>query len=127
MNKWPKRIAYEVTEIPDPADTEYLGIAGGDVKGKIASAFEQLMRILANMPVGSAQLEIIYRYDPVLQAKYPQSRLPIYVQLSARDQPTLQSLNCLIIGGMIGRFYRLNVKEKPFFDVSDLRWACHID
>lgn len=127
MTSLPYEETFEIEAIPDPADTNYVGIAGGDVRGAIWAAFEQLMWALVNMPATSAGLGIIYRYDPTKARKERQSRLSAYVHLSARNEAALQSLKSLIMGGMIRRFYPLKAKKGPVFDAGDFCWVCYIE
>jgi len=127
MTSLPYEETFEIEATPDPADTNYLGIAGGDVKSAIWAAFEQLVRVLVNMPAASAGLGIIYRYDPTKARKERQSRLSAYLHLSARNEATLQSLKSLVMGGMIRRFYPLEAKKGPIFDACDFRCVCYIE
>ena len=126
MKQWHYQTAYEILEVPDRSDTTYMGIAGGDIKDGIAWGFAQLTRTLVTMPPRSVELAILYRFRPARAGKNRQSRLSLYLRLSAQEGSTFQSLQCLITGGMISRFYGLHGREVPILAEKNSEATCWI-
>ena len=117
---------YNISEIPDTSDTRFLGLAEGDVQGKIQSGFEQIWHTLAHMPAGSAEVKIIYFYRPAAKGRHKQDRLSIFLELSSFDKTVLDSIDSLISQGVLSRFYAFDpVKGKPY-DKNKFMSSCYI-
>ncbi len=113
MRKDDHILAYEINKVPDPAYSQYqAAAAGGDVKQAIGSAFEHLLRAFSHMPPDSFFAEIFYLFDPEGNGRDRQSRLKMYLWLSASNQAIALNLDRLIRGGLLSKFYEFKSIEK---------------
>lgn len=106
------RRTYRMPELPDPADPRHQAAAGGDVAGAISRGFAHSLRTIVQMPPGSCSEEILFMYRPVGKNRNSQERLEFYVRLEACDSATVRSLDRLLRGSLIGRFYDFEVVER---------------
>lgn len=118
MHKYSK--TYIAKHIPDSSDTGYLIFADGDVTGKICSGFEQILRTVAHMQAGTAEFRIDYLYRPSSKVGHKQQRLCMYLTITACCEAILKSLDCIIAGSILTRFYGLESVDGISFDDSKL-------
>jgi hypothetical protein len=112
MSKTGLTVIYQALDIPDPACTEYLAIANGDVRVAIAEAFEHLLRFLAYMKAGSCWVKIVFIYNPKDGIKDRQSRLKLYLISWSSDMTTARNLERFIQGSPLSRYYRFERIDK---------------
>ena len=98
-------LTFWIPEIPDPAFSQYQAIANGDIRRAIADGCEHILRTLSNMPADSVSAELIFVYNPIGNGYDRQSRLNLYLRLWAPQKQVLQSLEHLVRGGLLSRFY----------------------
>jgi hypothetical protein len=118
--------AYEIDKVPDPAYSQYQAAAvGGNVKQAIGSAFEHLLRVFSHMPPDSFSAEIVYQFDPKGDGLDRQSRLKMYLWLSASNKVVSRNLDRLIRSGPVSCYYKfLPIEKIP--DVKGLKANCEI-
>ena len=119
-------LAYEIDKVPDSAYSQYKAAAsGGDVKQAIGSAFEHLLRVFSHMPPDSFFAEIFYQFDPKGDGRDRQSRLKMYLWLSASNKAVSRNLDRLIRSGPVSCYYKfLPIEKIP--DVKGLKANCEI-
>ena len=109
MKTNPFTIFYTIPHVPDKAFSQYLSIANGyDVRSAVGAGFEHFMRTLSQMPPQSVSSELIYVFTPQRDGSDRQSRLKLYLSLAACEQGVLDSLDQLVNGGLLSRFYKFD-------------------
>jgi len=104
-----EKLMYLISELPDTAYSAYQAAAGGDVAEAIAKGSEHLLRTLAHMPAGSSSMEILYIFNHKANG---QDRLKLYLRLWSASTEIAQSLDRLIQGGLLSKFYEFKRVEK---------------
>jgi hypothetical protein len=104
-----ERLMYLVSELPDTAYSAYQAAAGGDVAEAIPKGSEHLLRTLAHMPAGSSSMELLYIFDHKANG---QDKLKLYLCLWSASAEIAQSLDRLIRGGLLSKFYEFKRVEK---------------
>lgn len=105
MTQNPFTIIYHISQIPDPAYSQYQAIAGSDIRSAVADGFEHLLRTLAQMPPQTVSAELLFVFAPQSDGSDRQSRLKLFLRLSAGEPGTLDSVDRLVKGGLLSRFY----------------------
>ncbi len=106
-------IAYQVSEIPDPTHWRFRAAAGPRVFEEVCAAAEQLLRVLGDMPSGSAHLEFRYVFRPLEDAEQRQDRLALYVIVQAADRSVLGAFEKLLSAGPMRFYYPLRRCPEP--------------
>ena len=114
---------YLITELPDTAYSAYQAAAGGDVAEAIAKGSEHLLRTLAHMPAGSSSMEFLYIFD---HKSSGQDRLKLYLCLWSGRAEITQSLDRLIRGGLLSKFYEFERVEKVLNGKERLGAGCGV-
>ncbi len=117
---------YFINEIPDPFYSKYITMAGGDVLDAAGRDFEHLLRTLANLPPESMRMSIRFMFNPQDARGDNQSRLAIYLMVSARTEDVEECIRILLENGPITRFYSLErIGQEQMFS-QDIKADCHI-
>jgi len=115
-----------ISGIPDPDFSQFQAVAGGDVRKASWQACEHILRTIANMPPSGVSAEILFIYDTATSLGDQQNRLKLYLRLYAADVSGLKSIEHLVTGSTLSRFYELKKIDKPFFEPKGLEWNCLI-
>ncbi len=119
-------VTLQIPEIPDPAFSQYQAVAGGDIRTAIADGCEHILRTLSNMPADSVSAELLFVYNPAGNGHDRQSRLRLYLRLWAPQKQVLQSLEHLVLGGLLSRFYEFKGVEEFSVEKEQLFARCNI-
>jgi len=119
-------LTFWISGIPDPGFSHFQAVAGGDVRKASWQACEHILRTIANMPPSGVSAEILFIYDPPATLGDQQNRLKLYLILYAVDASSLKSIEHLIMGSTLSRFYELKKVDRPFFEPKGLEWNCSI-
>jgi len=119
-------LTYLINEIPDPAYSQYQAVANGDIRRAIADGCEHILRTLANMPPKSVSAELRFVYDPNGDRFDKQTRLNLFVQISAANKGLAKSFDRLLRSGLLSRFYSLKKFKDTGFAKKDLPIQCSI-
>ncbi|MBC2714919.1 MAG: ATP-binding protein [Desulfobacteraceae bacterium] len=117
-------LAYFINEIPDPFDPQNVAEAGGDVLKAVARDFEQVLRIVSNLPPHSVTMTIRYVFNPTKENK--QSALALCIIVQIHKEEVKESIRILIENGPINRFYKLHKIEKHEIPYHKIKAACEI-
>jgi len=117
---------YWISEIPDPAFSQYQAAANGDIRKAIFDGCEHLLRTLVNMPSKSLSFRIFFVYDPNGDGFDRQKRLNIYLQISAANRRYAECFERLLRGGLLSRFYELKKVDNVPLIRSKLNCSCQI-
>ncbi|MDD5133898.1 MAG: hypothetical protein PHP01_00625, partial [Phycisphaerae bacterium] len=126
MNRDICTFQYVIPEIPDPACTKYKIIAGGNIRDSIASGCGHLLRTLSQMPPGQAWAKLIFVFKPTNGNLDMQSRLKLILEVGSDNEDTLSSLQKLIQGGLLSRFYDFNSSGVLLPDSGKLNCRCNV-
>lgn len=119
-------LTYLINEIPDPAYSQYQAVANGDIRRAIADGCEHILRTMANMPPKSVSAELRFVYDPNGDGFDKQTRLNLFVQISAANKDLSKSFDRLLRSGLLSRFYSLKKFKDTGFAKKDLPIQCSI-
>jgi hypothetical protein len=120
-------LTWQIPQWPDPSYSQYQAAAGnGDVRAAAASGSQHLLRALAHMPAGSCCAEFLFLFEPENRGRDRQSRLGLFLRMWASDSGIGLSLDSLVRGGLLSRFYEFRRIEHPPDAARDLRISCDI-
>jgi len=115
-----------ITEIPDRSCPVLMAIADNNVETAVCQAFEQLLRVLGDMPPDSAAIAITFAFNPEVERTDPQARLKIYLRIRAGDSRVAKALSAMITQGPISQFYPMDTIAAPNILWGQLKAACHV-
>lgn len=112
MGETVETVLYRIGELPDPADPRHAQTAGGDVGSAVAMSAEHLARVVGDMPDSSVTVSIRFVYTPTPADGHPQSRLAVFLGVSADTVATMRAMRSVIESGPLAKFYRFE-EENP--------------
>jgi len=119
-------LIYQVGEIPDPADSRYKAVAGGDVRSAVFASGKHLLRQIAHMLPMSVAAEFLFVFDPKCKSYDRQSRLRQYLRIWASDSGMAKNMDLLIQRGELSRFYKFERVYKPLERPKSVSASCDI-
>jgi len=119
-------LTYRIPEIADPADPRHQDGAAGDVRSAVFSSSEHLLRHISHMLPGSANVELLFAFDPKCIGGDRQSRLRLYLRVWANDLAMAGSMDLLIQRGELSRFYKFQKVKGPSTGLESLHATCDI-
>ena len=121
-----KILNYIAQVLPDENWTHNQELANGGARQAVFRAWEHLLRTTTNMPPRSASTSLIAAFTPRYRKGHRQSRLQLYIQVVAQDDPIAQAMDTLIRGSLLHRLYQLQQIDGIPSTPGHLTARCHI-
>jgi hypothetical protein len=126
MARRPRTLAWVMNEVPDPSHVNLQQAIEGDVHSVLTAGTRSLLRWLASAPPGSASVTVRYVLSPDLGNTDPQSRLRVYLIVSARKSSQLRNAQALIDRGTLSQIFNLESVPSRAVPAPQLTACAHV-